>query len=64
MHCGQSGHLSRNCPKQTARNLPTVEACGALIEFLSSLPESSKNKTAVLLVPGETTASLNPGNPY
>jgi len=64
MHYRQSDHLARNCPKQAARNLPTAEACGALIEFLSSLPESSKNETAVLLVPGGTTAALNPGNLY
>jgi len=52
------------CPKQATRNLPTAEAYGALIEFFSSLPELSKNETAVLSVLGGTTASLNPRNPY
>jgi len=64
MHCRQLGHLAKNCSKQAARNLPTVEAYEALIKFSSLLPESSKNETAVLLVPGRTTTSLNPRNPY
>lgn len=63
MCCGQSGYLARNCPKQVARNLPTAEAHGALINF-SPLPELSKNKTAVLSAPGRMTVSLSFGNLY
>jgi len=37
--------------------LPTAEACGALIDFSSPLPESSKNEMAVLPAPKEITAS-------
>jgi len=64
IHCGQSGHLAKNCPKQVTRNLPITEACGAIIDFFSLLLESSKNKLAAFPVSRGTTVSLSPGNLY
>ena len=64
IHCRQSDHLARNCSKQAARNLPTREACGALIDSSPLPPELSKNEIVALPVPRRTTAFLRPRNPY
>jgi len=55
LHCGQTGHLARACPKQLQRNPGTIEAHTALVNAGSSLMESPKNESVVVL-PGEPTA--------
>jgi len=49
MCCGQSGHLARNCLRQSKRPLPTVEAQATLVEDLLTSSKLSKKALANIL---------------
>ena len=42
MHCGQSGHLARNCPKQNSRPINIVEGQAIHLEQETEDPELAK----------------------
>ena len=56
MHCGQSGHLARNCPKQNPRPANTVEGRAIYLEQETEDPELAKKANAVNFLPGESAA--------
>jgi len=56
MRCGSTGYLARSCPKQNNRNIPTMEAQGAIVDASIPLLETPKNCEAVHSFPRGATA--------
>ena len=56
MHCGQTSHLTRACPRQSLRPPTLVEGCTTHLEEAHTEPEHSKKVSAVLLFPSGPAA--------
>ena len=56
MHCSQSGHLARGCPKQNPRPTNVFEGRAAHLEQEAEEPELAKKMDAVSSFPGGSTA--------
>jgi len=55
IHCGQTGHLARACPKQAYRIIGVVKAYTSLVDHSMDLLDRSKNNLVVTSFPGEIT---------
>ena len=53
MHCGQSGHLARGCPKQNTRLTNTFEGRAVYLEQEIKEPELAKKMNMVSSFPGD-----------
>ena len=49
MHCSQSGHLAQNCPKQSQKPPPNVEAWATWVRESPETSESPKKASADIL---------------
>jgi len=55
MHCGQTRHLVRACPKQAYRTTEVIEAHASLVDYSMDSSDRSKNNLVVTLFLGEAT---------
>jgi len=56
MHCGQTDHLARSCPRQLQKPPGLIEGCAAHLETMFIEPEHQKKDPAVPSLPQEPTA--------
>ena len=64
IHCGQTGHLARACPKQAYRIIGVVKAYTSLVDHSMDLLDRSKNNLVVTSFPGEITVWVQSENYY